>query len=56
MKCKNKSFVSKSQQAHMRHIFVLDVQHHKGSYVSIEEPTKGWVALNPKSSLDNHES
>jgi hypothetical protein len=49
MKSKNKSFESKQHQEHKRHIFVSEVQHHKGAYVSIEEPTKDRIALNPKS-------
>jgi hypothetical protein len=49
MKYKNKSFESESQQEHRRQGFVPEVQHHKGAYVSVEEPIKDGLlsTLNP---------
>jgi phage tail sheath gpL-like len=44
---------SKLIRVHSETQIILEVQHHKGVYVSVEEPTKGRVAVNPKSSLNN---
>jgi hypothetical protein len=55
MQCKNKIYESKPQKD-TREGFIPEVQHqhHKGAYISVYEPTKGRVALNPKSFPNDH--